>query len=126
MAPPVCGASRSLVLRARSERSDVGNSGDAAPLVPVVKNEIWSEDKDQSIIHIALTDALLAASESQRRFTMIVFEAFALVALVFSSAGIYGCCRAPSQSEHVRSALGASRGSILGQVIRQDSQGLVF
>jgi ABC-type antimicrobial peptide transport system permease subunit len=35
-------------------------------------------------------DQLLAASESERRFTMIVFEAFALAALVLSAIGIYG------------------------------------
>jgi len=68
-------------------------------------------------------DALLAASESQRRFAMIVFEAFALVALVLAATGIYGVLSG-NVSERmreigVRSALGASRGNILALVVRQ-------
>jgi len=68
-------------------------------------------------------DALLAASESLRRFTMIVFEAFALVSLVLAATGIYGVL-SDSVAERtreigVRSALGASRAGILALVIRQ-------
>jgi putative ABC transport system permease protein len=97
--------------------------GDAAPLVPAVRNAIWSVNKDQPIVHAALMDALLAASESLRRFTMIVFEAFALVSLLLAATGIYGVL-SDSVAERtreigVRSALGASRAGILALVIRQ-------
>jgi putative ABC transport system permease protein len=104
----------SLVVRARD---------DVTSLAPAVKNAIWSVDKDQPIVRVATMDALLAASESQRRFAIIVFEAFALVALVLAATGIYGVLSG-NVSERmreigVRSALGASRVNILALVVRQ-------
>lgn len=74
-------------------------------------------------MRVATLDDLLAASAAERRFALIVFEAFALAALVLAAAGIYGVL-AGSVAERtreigVRAALGASRGSILAMVVRQ-------
>jgi predicted permease len=104
----------SLVVRARD---------DVTALAPAVKNAIWSVDKDQPIVRVATMDTLLGASESQRRFAMIVFEAFALVALLLAATGIYGVLSGHVTERMreigVRSALGASRADILGMVVRQ-------
>ena len=105
---------QSLVVRTR---------GDAAPLAPAIRSAIWSVDKDQPIVRIATMDSLLAASEAQRRFALIIFEAFALVALILAATGIYGVLSG-SVAERmreigVRAALGASRGNILALVVRQ-------
>jgi putative ABC transport system permease protein len=106
---PLC-----LVVRAR---------GDAAALAPAIRNAIWSVDKDQPIIRVATMDDLLARSAAERRFALILFEAFGLVALVLAATGIYGVLSG-SVTERlreigVRSALGASRVDILTLVVRQ-------
>ncbi len=105
---------QSLVVRTR---------GDAAAMAPAIRSAIWSVDKDQPIVRVATMDNLLTASEAQRRFALMLFAAFALVALVLATTGIYGVL-AGNVNERmreigVRSALGASRTDILTLVIRQ-------
>jgi putative ABC transport system permease protein len=97
--------------------------GDAKALAPAIEKAIWSVDKDQPITRVATMDALLAGSAAERRFALIVFEAFALVALVLAATGIYGVLSG-SVTERlreigVRSALGASRADIVALVVRQ-------
>jgi putative ABC transport system permease protein len=104
----------SLVVRARF---------DAAALAPAIRNAIWSVDKDQPIVRVVTMDALVSATAAERRFALILFEAFALVSLVLAATGIYGVLSG-SVTERmreigVRSALGASRSDILSLVVRQ-------
>jgi putative ABC transport system permease protein len=104
----------SLVVRAH---------GDPAALAPALRTAIWSVDKDQPIVRVATMEALLAASAAERRFALILFEVFGLVALVLAATGIYGVLSAGVTERireiGVRSALGASRGNILALVLRQ-------
>jgi putative ABC transport system permease protein len=101
----------------------VRGHGDVSALVPAIKNAIWSVDKDQPIVRVAMMDTLLTATASERRFAMIVFEAFALVALVLAATGLYGVLSGSvterTREIGVRAALGASRADILGLVVRQ-------
>jgi putative ABC transport system permease protein len=101
----------------------VRTRGDAAALAPAIRQAIWMVDKDQPIMRLATMDALLAASAAQRHFALILFEVFALAALVLAAAGIYGVLSGSvaerTREIGVRAALGASRESIFALILRQ-------
>ncbi|HYM77062.1 MAG TPA: ABC transporter permease [Candidatus Dormibacteraeota bacterium] len=101
----------------------VRTHGDAAQFVPAIKNAIWSVDRDQPIVRVAMMDDLLAASAIERHFVLILFEAFGLVGLTLAATGIYGVLSGSvaerTREIGVRSALGATRTSILALVLRQ-------
>jgi putative ABC transport system permease protein len=111
---PWVAEAQSLVVRTR---------GNPAALSSAVKKAIWSVDKDQPIVRVATMEDLLAESEAQRHFALVVFEAFGFAALVLAAVGVYGVLSG-SVTERmrelgVRAALGASRGTILALVMRQ-------
>jgi putative ABC transport system permease protein len=101
----------------------VRSHGDAAALAPAIRKAIWSVDKDQPIVRLATMDDLLAASAAERRFALILFEAFGIVALALAATGIYGVLSGSvterTREIGVRLALGASRSNILALVVRQ-------
>ncbi len=94
-----------------------------AALAGTLREAIWSVDRNQAIVRVATMEDLVAASAAERRFALRLFEAFALAALVLAAAGIYGVMSASvaerTREIGVRSALGASRGSMLAMVVRE-------
>ncbi len=97
--------------------------GDPADAAPAIRNAIWSVDRSQTIVRAATMDTLVAASAAERRFVLILFEAFGIVALALAAVGIYGVLSGSvSERVHeigVRAALGATRSNILGLIVGQ-------
>jgi len=92
-------------------------------LTSVIKQAIWSANKDQPIVRIATMDSLLRASAGERRFALVLFQAFGFVALALAVIGVYGVL-ASSVAERtreigIRLALGAQKSSVLYLVLRQ-------
>jgi putative ABC transport system permease protein len=101
----------------------VRGKGDPRMLVEAIEHAVWSIDKDQPIVRIAMMDDVLARSAAERRFALVVFEAFGIAALVLAAIGIYGILSG-SVTERVReigvrAALGASRVDIVSLIVKQ-------
>jgi putative ABC transport system permease protein len=96
--------------------------GEAAALAPAIERAIWSVDKNQPVVRIMTMDRMMATSEAERRFVLILFEAFGIVALMLAAVGMYGVLSGNVTGRireiGVRAALGASRGDILALILR--------
>jgi putative ABC transport system permease protein len=101
----------------------VRTHGEPAELAPAIRQAIWSVDKDQPIVRVATMDHRLASSAAERRFALILFEAFGFVAVVLVAVGLYGVLSASvterTREIGVRLALGAQRRDVLCLVLRQ-------
>ena len=101
----------------------VRTEGDAAALTADIRRAIASVDRNQPILRVATMDERLQTSAADRRFALLLFEAFGLTALLLAAVGTYsllsGSVTERTREIGVRSALGATRSRIVGLVLRQ-------
>jgi putative ABC transport system permease protein len=92
-------------------------------LVPEIRRQVASLDKDRPLIQVRTMDQVVADSVADRRLPMLILGGFAVAALLLGAIGVYGIVgysvAQRTQEFGIRMALGARRGNIVQMVLVQ-------
>jgi putative ABC transport system permease protein len=98
-------------------------SSDPAGFADPIRKAIWAVDKDQPVWSVLPLDAVLARTFAPTRLLLFLLGAFALLAVVLASVGIYGVLSYTvaqrRQEIGIRMALGAEAAQVVRLVVRQ-------
>jgi putative ABC transport system permease protein len=103
---------------------------DPQSVVAALRRELRGAGGDQVMYQVQTLDALADSTLARQRFLMVLFSAFAAIALLLACVGIYGVLAyltSQRVSEFgIRVALGATRGAVMRLVLGQSLRLIVI
>jgi ABC-type antimicrobial peptide transport system permease subunit len=98
-------------------------SNDSAGTASLIKESVWSVDKDLPLDAVRTMAEVISESLAQTRFLAWLISAFAFSGLALTLVGIYGVvsysANQRTQEMGIRMALGAQQWSVMGLILRQ-------
>ena len=97
-------------------------SGDPLALADTLKKAIWTVDADQPIMKVETLNDVIADSIWRPRFSAWIFSVFGGLALLLTSAGVYGVVAYTTalraREVGIRVAMGATPRDVVGVIVR--------
>jgi putative ABC transport system permease protein len=99
----------------------VRTSSDPLSMIPAIRSQVFTIDKDQPVFDIMTMDQRVAKSVASSRFVMLLLGAFSVLALGLAALGLYGAMSylvtQRTQEIGLRMALGARRIDVFKLVV---------